>query len=88
MGALLSQFGRLGPSIPTSQIGPDRPPMNKAAARGGLSVEELIRKITMQGLQERAKYPVLRDFIEEEEPGILGKVLTHNDDVDHEVQDN
>lgn len=51
----------------------------------GISIEELIRKITMEGLRERAKNPELKKLIDEDEPGLINRINEHDDEADDEL---
>lgn len=59
--------------------------LQKKASSLGISVEELIRKVTMQGLIDRAKDPAMRDLIEEVDPGLVGRLEELDDDADDNI---
>ncbi|WP_077430494.1 helix-turn-helix transcriptional regulator [Pseudomonas sp. C9] len=52
----------------------------------GITVEELIRKLTMYGIKNNLNDPNIRQAIEEEEPGLIHRIETLNDDDDDPLE--
>lgn len=59
--------------------------LRKAANGLGISIEELIRKIVMKGLRERANDPELRKLIDKDVPGLVDKINDHDDEADDDL---
>lgn len=54
--------------------------LDTTASTLGITTEELIRKLTMAGLRERAKDPETRNMIEADEPGLLDRIDAIDDE--------
>jgi transcriptional regulator with XRE-family HTH domain len=54
--------------------------LDEQAKQLGITVEELLRKLTIFGLKAYIKDPKNRDLIEKEEPGLIAKVEGMNED--------
>ena len=59
--------------------------LRKAANGLGISIEELIRKIVMKGLRERANDPELRKLIDKDLPGLVDRINDHDDEADDDL---
>ncbi|MHC8305458.1 helix-turn-helix transcriptional regulator [Pseudomonas sp. PB3P13] len=59
--------------------------LRKTANGLGISIEELIRKIVMKGLRERANDPELRKLIDENLPGLVETINDHDDEADDDL---
>lgn len=59
--------------------------LRKAANGLGISIEELIRKIVMKGLRERANDPELRKLIDKDLPGLVDTINDHDDEADDDL---
>ena len=59
--------------------------LRKTANGLGISIEELIRKIVMKGLRERANDPELRKLIDEDLPGLVDTINDHDDEADDDL---
>lgn len=59
--------------------------LRKTANGLGISIEELIRKIVMKGLRERANDPEFRELIDEDLPGLVDAINDHDDEADDDL---